>query len=200
MVCDAVILLCKIILAHALGCSQNSSLMTVDASVQLPNQVPFQSVQAVIPTLQFECQALITGGSIRAIGDLNIDLQIWRPHESTGTFYNLVWKREFRRRSSLSKNTQITSSFSMFPGIPVRPGDVIGFHSFVVPRLLFDVSQPQEVFFIEAEQGPLCNFSINGAGVMRREFPLPSISLTYSKLYYYYCFWGGGGGGGGVGG
>lgn len=172
--------MCEIILAQALECSQNSSFIPengVPVSVQLPT-----SVQAVIPTLQFECQALIAGGNIQAIGDLNIDLQIWRPQESTGTLYNLVWRRSFRMRSGGSgRDALVNTSFTLFSGVPVRPGDVIGFHSFVSPRLLFDVSQQHEVYYLEAGQGPLCNFSLNGAGVRHKTIPLPFILLTYGE-------------------
>ena len=140
------------------------------------------SVQAVIPTLQFECQALITGGNIQAIGDLNVDLQIWRPQENMGTFYNLVWRRPFRVRSGDGgRDAVVNASFTSLTGVPVRPGDVIGLHSFVSPRLLFDLSQQHEVYYLEAGQGPLCNFSLNGADVRHRTIPLPFISLTYGE-------------------
>ena len=150
----------------------------VSISAQLPT-----SFQAVIPTLRFECQALITGGNIQAMGDLNINLQIWRPQESTGTFYNLAWQRPFRMRSG-GRDALINSSFTLLSGVPIRPGDVIGFHSFVSPRLLFDVSQQHKLHYLEAAQGPLCNFSLNGVGVRNKAIPLPFISLTYGEYRY----------------
>lgn len=145
----------------------------------ISSQIP-TSVQVVIPTLQFECQALITGANIQAIGDLNFDLQIWRPQGTVGTLYNLVWRRPFRIRA-LGRDSPVNTSFVSSPGVPVRPGDVIGFHSFVSPRFLFDVSQQHEVYYVEARQGPLCNFSLEGPGVKHRTFPLPFISLTYGE-------------------
>ena len=178
------LLLCEVILIQALGCSQDSSFMP-ENGVPISTQIP-ASVQAVIPTLQFECQALITGGNIQAIGDLNIDLQIWRPQESTGTFYNLVWMRPFRMRSGSGgsgTDAPVNASFTSNPGVPVRPGDVIGFHSLVSPRLLFDTSQQHEVYYLEAGQGPLCNFSLNGIGVRHTTIPLPFISLTYGEYF-----------------
>ena len=153
--------------------------------VSIPVQLP-TSFQAVIPTLRFECQALITGGNIQAVGDLNINLQIWRPQERTGTFYNLVWQRRFQVRSG-GRDALINSSLTLISGVPVRPGDVIGFHSFVSPRLLFDVSQQHNLYYLEAAQGPLCNFSLNGAGVGNKAIPLPFISLTYGECSKENC-------------
>ena len=178
--CASVVLLCDIVLVHALGCSHSSNFMP-ENGVPISDQLP-ASVQTIIPTLQFECQAMITGGNIQAIGDLNMDLQIWRPQESTGTFYNLILRRRFRIRSGGARNVKINASFTSSLGIPVRAGDVIGFHSFVSPRLLFDVSQKHEAYYVEAGQGPLCNFSLNGTGVRHKTLPLPFISLTYGEF------------------
>ena len=91
--------------------------------------------------------------------------------------------RTFRQKRSIGSNAQmVTASFSTSPGIPVRPGDVIGFHSNESAMLLFDLYQQHEVYFVEAGQGPLCNFSLDGNGVKHRASVLPLISLTYGKL------------------
>ena len=161
--------------------------MPVNSDVQLSNQLP-TPIQAIIPSLRFECQSLITGGNIRVVGASSFDLQVWRPRDATvtGTFYNLVWRREFRRRrtASSSMNALVNSSFAMSPGVPVRPGDVIGFYSSEFARFLYTSSQQDEIIYTGANQGPLCNFSLTEAGLQRQTSALPLISLTYGKLKY----------------
>ena len=83
------------------------------------------------------------------------------------------------------RDALVNSLFTLISGVPVRPGDVIGFHLFASSRLLFDVSQQHNLYTIlkQLMQGPLCNFSLNGAGVRNKAIPLPFISLTYYGEY-----------------
>lgn len=162
----------------------NPSFVPVSSTVQLSNQLP-TPIQAIVPSLQFRCQNLITGGNIRVVGASNFDIQVWRPQDNLGNLYNLIWRREFRRRVSIgSSNTDalVNSSFSMSPGVPVRPGDVIGFYSLEPARFLYSFSQQGEIIYTRTSQGPLCNFSINtNTALERRTSALPLISLTYGK-------------------
>ena len=125
------IFLCEVILAYALSCSQTPSFVPVSSSFDLSNQLP-TPIQAIIPSPSF-----ITGGNIRVAGARNFDIQVWRPQDTAGTLYNLVWRREFQSRSTRlrSVNTFVNSSFSMSPGVPVKSGDVIGFYSLEPARL-----------------------------------------------------------------
>lgn len=167
------IVCCQLTVLHSLECVPSPTRNGQVVSRQLP-----APTQAIIPSLHLKCEGLITGGNIQVIGDLNLDLQIWRPQENTTTFYNLIWRRQFRKRASGS-SIQVNATFTSSPGVPIRPGDVLGIHSFVSTRLLFDTTQQQQVYFVGAPQGPLCNFSLDGPGVMSRVIPLPLISLTY---------------------
>ena len=182
----SVIFLCEVLFAYALECSQlGPSFVPVSSTVQLSNQLP-TPIQAIVPSLQFRCQSLITGGNIRVVGASNFDIQVWRPQDNLGNLYNLIWRREFRRRVSIgSSNTDtlVNSSFSMSPGVPVRPGDVIGFYSLEPARFLYSFSQQGEIIYTRTSQGPLCNFSINtNTAFERRTSALPLISLTYGKI------------------
>lgn len=156
------------------------------SSVQLSNQLP-TPIQAIVPSLRFECQSLITGGNIQAVGASNFDVQIWRPQDNIGNLYNLVWRREFRSRISIGASNVdalVNSSFSMSPGVPVRRGDVIGFYSLEPARLLYSSSQQDEIIYTRASQGPLCNISLitDNTNLQRRTSALPLISLTYGKI------------------
>ena len=162
-----------------MSCSQTPSFVPVSSSFDLSNQLP-TPIQAIVPSLRFECPSFITGGNIRAAGARNFDIQVWRPQDSTGTLYNLVWRREFRSTSTRSSSF-VNSSFSMSPGVPVRSGDVIGFYSLEPARLLYTSSPQDEIVYTEASQGPLCNFSLNDTSVRLRTSTVPLISLTLGK-------------------
>lgn len=181
----SVLFLCKVLIAYALECSQSPSFVPVSSSVQLSNQLP-TPIQAIVPSLQFRCQSFITGGNIQAVGASNFDIQVWRPQDNVGNLYNLIWRREFQSRVSVGSSnmdTLVNSSFSMSPGVPVRPGDVIGFYSLESARFLYSFSQQGEIIYTRTSQGPLCNFSINtNAALERRMSALPLISLTYGKI------------------
>ena len=155
------------------------------SSVQLSNQLP-TPIQAIVPSLRFECPSLITGGNVQAVGASNFDVQIWRPQDNIGNLYNLVWRREFRSRISIglsNVDALVNSSFSMSPGVPVRPGDVIGFYSLEPARFLYSSSQQDEIIYTGASQGPLCNISlITNTNLQRRTSALPLILLTYGKI------------------
>ena len=160
--------------------------MPVGSNVQLSNQLP-TPIQAIVPSLRFECQSLITGGNVRAVGASKFDVQVWRPQDNVGNLYNLVWRREFRSRISIGSsnvNALVNSSFSMSPGVPVRRGDVIGFYSLEPARVLYSSSQLQdEIIYTRASQGPLCNISlITDTNLQRMTTALPFISLTYGKI------------------
>ena len=176
------IFLCEVILAYALSCSQTPSFVPVSSSFDLSNQLP-TPIQAIIPSLRFECPSFITGGNIRAAGARNFDIQVWRPQDTTGTLYNLVWRREFQSRSTRlrSVNTFVNSSFSVSPGVPVKSGDVIGFYPLEPARLLYTFSPQDEIIYTEASQGPLCNFSLNDTSAQLRTSTVPLISLTLGK-------------------
>ena len=178
----AAIFLCNVVLTYTLDCSQSPGFVPVSSSIELSNQLP-TPIQAIVPSLQFKCPSFITGGNIRAVGASNFDVQVWRPQDNKGTFYNLVWRREFRRRSTRlsSVDAFVNSSFSMSPGIPVRSGDVVGFYSLEPARLLYTSSPQSEIIYTGASQGPLCNFSLNDTSVQRRASAVPLISLTYGK-------------------
>lgn len=51
------------ILALALECSQSPNFVPVSSSVDLSNQLP-TPIQAIVPSLRFECPSFITGGNI----------------------------------------------------------------------------------------------------------------------------------------
>ncbi len=180
------LLLYKVLLVSTLHCSQSPSFVPVSSNIQLSNQLP-TPIQAIVPNLQFRCQSLITGGNIRVVGASNFDIQVWRPQDNVDNLYNLIWRREFRSRISIGSNnvnTLVNSSFSMSPGVPVRPGDVIGFYSFEPARFLYSSSQRDEIIYARTSEGPLCNFSLNtNADLQRRTSALPLISLTYGKKY-----------------
>ena len=179
----SVLFLCEVLFTYALECSQlNPSFVPVSSSVQLSNQLP-TPIQAIVPSLQFRCQSLITGGNIRVVGASSFDIQVWRPQDNLGNLYNLIWRREFQRIVSSNTDALVNSSFSMSPGVPVRPGDVIGFYSLEPARFLYSFSQQGEIIYTRTSQGPLCNFSINTNTVLeRRTSALPLISLTYGKI------------------
>ena len=179
----SVLFLCEVLFTYALECSQLSpSFVPVSSSVQLSNQLP-TPIQAIVPSLQFRCQSLITGGNIRVVGASSFDIQVWRPQDNLGNLYNLIWRREFQRIVSSNTDALVNSSFSMSPGVPVRPGDVIGFYSLEPARFLYSFSQQGEIIYTRTSQGPLCNFSINTNTVLeRRTSALPLISLTYGKI------------------
>lgn len=181
-----VIFLYKVLLAYTLDCSQSPNFVPASSSVQLSNQLP-TPIQAIVPSLQFRCQSFITGGNIRAVGASNFDIQVWRPQDNNGNLYNLVWRREFRSRTSIglsgNANSLVSSSFSMSPGVPVRSGDVIGFYSLEPARFLYTLSQQDEIIYTSASQGPLCNISlITNADLQHRTSALPLISLTYGRI------------------
>ena len=172
------------VLALALECSQSPNFVPVSSSVDFSNQLP-TPIQAIVPSLRFECPSFITGGNIQAVGASNFDIQVWRPQDTIGTLYTLVWRREFRRSTRLSSvNASVNSSFSMSPGIPVRPGDVIGFHSLEPARLLYTSSLRDEIIYTGASPGPLCTFSLNDRNVQHRPSAVPLISLTHGKQCY----------------
>ena len=180
----SVLFIYEVVLSFSLDCSRNPSFVPVSSSVQPSNQLP-TPIQAIIPSLRFECPSLITGGNIRAVGAPNFDIQVWRPQDNIDTLYNLVWRREFRSRISTGLNNVdalVNSSFSMSPGVPVRPGDVIGFYSLEPARLLYTSSEQDEIIYTGASQGPLCNFSLTNADVQRRILAVPLISLIYGKI------------------
>ena len=143
-------------------------------------------IQAIIPSLRFECPSFIIGCNIRAAGakSFQINVQIWKPQDSTGTLYNLVWRREFRSRSTRlsSVNTFVNSSFSMSPDVPVRSGDVIGFYSLEPARFLFTSSPRDDIIYTEASQGSLCNFSLNDTSI-----PSSGHQLFPLFHWHYYC-------------
>ena len=176
----------EVVLAYTLDCSQSHSFVPVSSSVQLPNQLP-TPIQAIVPSLRFECQSLITGGNIRVVGASNFDIQVWRPQDSVGNLYNLVWRREFRSRTSVALSNVdalVNSSFSMSPGVPVRPGDVVGFYSLESARFLYSSSQQGEIVYTASSQGPLCNISLTtSTDLQSRMSALPLSSLTYGKMH-----------------
>ena len=107
-----------------------------------------------------------------------------------GNLYNLVWRREFRSRTSVALSNVdalVNSSFSMSPGVPVRPGDVVGFYSFESARFLYSSSQQGEIVYTTSSQGPLCNISLTtSTDLQRRMSALPLISLTYGIRWTSY--------------
>ena len=172
---SALLLCCGEIVSSALECFPISSPASVPDIRQLP-----APVQAVIPSLRFECNGLVTGGTLQAAGDLNVDLQIWRPQGNSGTLYNLIWQRQIRRRISTGGVSEV--SFTMSPGVPVEAGDVVGFHTIVSSQVQFDTSQQRQVFLMDSTLTPPCNFSLNGPGVRSVMSSVPQISFTFSKF------------------
>ena len=113
----AVAFIIEVVSVQALTCQQNPIFTPVRSDIQISNQLP-TPIQAIIPSMRFGCPSLITGGNIQAVGGSNFDIQVWRPQDTLESLYNLVWRREFRSRTSVrvgNANTLVNSSFAMSP-------------------------------------------------------------------------------------
>lgn len=149
------------------------------------------SLQALVPAYEFDCSALLTrlhagvaGGQTR---EARIVFQIWRPQGGGG--YSIVADLIYPGAMA-SRNTNMVTITPLTIGIPVQPGDVLGFflendgeeREEDLLELLYDTMAGTTTYFLQGTGRPLCNFSTcaNSVQAMRNTAPLISVVLGES--------------------
>ena len=166
-------------------------------NVVIPNG---QGMQAILPNYQFLCPGLVTDIKIQVLGPetSRFDLQIWRPvnngsyiiHWSTR---RLIVTQYFRDGDTLVYRDQF--------GIPVMPGDVLGFFieqdrdPIRLPYSTISSSPLSNLHYVESDK-PLCNMSLceSGSNVknlsrvfVSAEFGMYSSACIIAVCYFYFC-------------
>ncbi len=150
------------------------------------------SLQALVPSYQFECLGLLTELQAQVAGEdsefSQIVFQIWR-HQGDGK-YTVVADLIYPGAGA-SRDGSTLSITPLTRGIPIRPGDVIGFflenggeeqEEEDLLKLLYDSRQDTTVYYLVGTGAPLCNFTTcaeSAVQVMQNTAPL--ISLVFGK-------------------
>ena len=148
------------------------------------------TVQALIPTYEFTCAGALTELHAQVAGEsTKIVFQVWR--QGNAGNYNIVADLTYPGPQATRNDSTVSiRAGPLILGIPVRPGDVLGFYlendeeakenRF---RLLYDNTQETTVYYYPlGTDVPLCNFSTcDGPPVESVQNAAPLISIVFGK-------------------
>ena len=131
----------------------------------------FQSIhdglQILIPGHAFEETGILDRLTVQVEGDSPLAFQIWRPTTKEGS-YHLHWYVNSTDHSVMKRVGDVVLFEHPF-GIPVREGDIVGFHIYPstspISIVFHQVQEESEVFYVEGISYPYCDMSVCNEGV-----------------------------------
>ena len=155
-------------------------------------------VQAILPYHKFNCEGVINHIVVQTKGESSrLDVQLWSPSESR--IYSLKWSVSFSADENSvfqevqPPNTEHDGSLLVFysqRGLPVSPGDVLGYYIEQPIQLGFvdtgkvPGAQHSVIYALENVTAPVCSMSLCDAGLRSFYHAAPLIHAEFGKPCY----------------
>jgi len=136
--------------------------------------VPTSGVQALLPNYSFNTPGLLKEIAVSCYGESILELQVWKPL-SRGVFvkkWSQLYDSAGFRRVAID-----TVQWSSISGIPISPGDIIGFFIKGSMHIVNSTGLHYKMYYASSDQS-LCSLSLCDNHIKELQSTAPSIAIT----------------------